>query len=424
MIIYDRGIKQLLSCTHSNNYSIVRIVHINIPFRLSMEDDDNIPPKQSTTISLAHTTSNLSTSPLPKRIRRSKSPPHAYITPCTPSPHPPTTSQSVMTSIPRAQPLSFNMLKVPLVNDLLAIFQRSDEFKQLQYENKLAGNSILSAVFWQPLVDNIVSAVHACITTKKSALANKQKVLTRQIEEVLVEFVDSHYSDFELIVLADLPGHLKGVIRLHTTNFIRIIKREMCHDITTGSTKLKSIVRHAFETKLSELMSEGIMRLSGRESLYYITGWLLRAALKAAKRREKEVKEQLRVLVVNGSSTRELAVDNNDLPTMKVEQVEKFGGLSYATNDFFVFVQRLEYVFIHTLTPELLMMNGSCLIEMVYGALNEEDLVFDAIAKFCEDNVGVEVISSVVKYITRTYCRMRGKDFARKIMSKNTKSLQ
>ena len=92
-------------------------------------------------------------------------------------------------------------------------------------------------------------------------------------------------------------------------------------------------------------------------------------------------------------------------------------------------VQRLlSYTFLYRsrngLRPELLMMNGSCLIEMVYGALNKEEMVFDAIAKFCEENVAVEVISSVVKYITHTYCQMRGKDFARKLMSKNTKSLQ
>ena len=36
----------------------------------------------------------------------------------------------------------------------------------------------------------------------------------------------------------------------------------------------------------------------------------------------------------------------------------------------------------------------------------------------------VDVISSVVTYITRAYCRMRGKDFARKVMSTNTHSLK
>ena len=36
----------------------------------------------------------------------------------------------------------------------------------------------------------------------------------------------------------------------------------------------------------------------------------------------------------------------------------------------------------------------------------------------CED----ENVLIVTKYITRTYCRLRGKDFSRKIMSRDTKS--
>ena len=329
-----------------------------------------------------------------------------------------------MTSSPLSPPAVFNTLKVPLIKDLLAIFERSNEFEQLQHDNRLVGDDILSEVLWQPLLDSIVTTVQACLVRKKSLLANKQKALTRSIEEVLVSFVESKYGKFSLVGRVDLPGHLKGVIRLHATTFIRITKREMCHDITGGGTKVRCIVRHAFETGITDLTNEGAMRLSGRESLYYIAGWLLRAALKASKQREKDVKEQLRVLVTNASFTKELAIVDNNLPTAKVDRVEKFGGLNYATGDFFIFVQRLEYVFVKTLTPELLVMNGSSLIELVYVALNEDKNVFNLTAKFCEGNVNIEVISTVVAYLTRTYCRMRGKDFARKIMSKDTKSLQ
>ena len=69
-------------------------------------------------------------------------------------------------------------------------------------------------------------------------------------------------------------------------------------------------------------------------------------------------------------------------------------------------------------------MNGSCLIALVYEILNTEDCVLNMIAKFCEDNISSEIIHAVTKYITRAYCRMRGKDFARKLMSRDTKSLK
>ena len=51
------------------------------------------------------------------------------------------------------------------------------------------------------------------------------------------------------------------------------------------------------------------------------------------------MKEQVRVLVANYSFSRESAINNDSLPTIKVERVEKFGGLSYANNDFLLLVQ-------------------------------------------------------------------------------------
>ena len=47
------------------------------------------------------------------------------------------------------------------------------------------------------------------------------------------------------------------------------------------------------------------------------------------------MKEQLRVLVANVTFFREIAIDNDNLPTAKVERVEKFGGCNYASDDFF-----------------------------------------------------------------------------------------
>jgi len=61
--------------------------------------------------------------------------------------------------------------------------------------------------------------------------------------------------------------------------------------------------------------------------------------------------------VANASSTRELALEDSSLHTVKVEIVEQFGGLNYTGPGFFSFVERLEYVFRKTLTPEMLIMN-------------------------------------------------------------------
>ena len=57
----------------------------------------------------------------------------------------------------------------------------------------------------------------------------------------------------------DLPGHLRGVIRLHATNFIQITKQEMCHDITSG-IQVKAILRHNFQADILQLTGIEQMR--------------------------------------------------------------------------------------------------------------------------------------------------------------------
>ena len=46
--------------------------------------------------------------------------------------------------------------------------------------------------------------------------------------------------------------------------------------------------------------------------------------------------------------------------------------MDYANDTLFSFVKRLEFVLKHTLTPEILTMNGLYLIKLVYESLNTE----------------------------------------------------
>ena len=147
-------------------------------------------------------------------------------------------------------------------------------------------------------------------------------------------------------------------------------------------------------------------------------------SLKAAKQRDTVVREQLNTLVLTLTLPKEVALSNNNVPTMKVERVEQFGVLAYANEEFFRFFERLEYVFRKTLTPKLLMMNGSSLIDVVYEGFNTQECVLNIVSDFCESNINSDIIQTVTKYITRSYCRMRGKDFVRKLMSRDTHSLK
>ena len=56
-------------------------------------------------------------------------------------------------------PTSFKALKEPLINDLLTLFKKSHEFKELQNDNEIEVSKILCIDLWLPFMENIVQAV-------------------------------------------------------------------------------------------------------------------------------------------------------------------------------------------------------------------------------------------------------------------------
>ena len=121
------------------------------------------------------------------------------------------------------------------MNDLIALFQQSHEFQEIQYDNKLDLAAITNLELWQSMLDSVMRCVSECLVAKKTMLASKQKTLSKRLEEVLGTFVDANYTTFEVEKSEHhLPFHMKGVFHFHATNFVRITKREMCHNVTDG----------------------------------------------------------------------------------------------------------------------------------------------------------------------------------------------
>lgn len=83
-------------------------------------------------------------------------------------------------------PLSVITFRVPLVDDVIDIFKKSHEFKGIQHDNTPDADDITSAQLWKPLLDSTVMRVNDCLVKKKSPLANKKKILTKCLEEILV----------------------------------------------------------------------------------------------------------------------------------------------------------------------------------------------------------------------------------------------
>lgn len=124
-----------------------------------------------------------------------------------------------------------------------------------------------------------MNCVNDYLVTKKSSLTSKEKALTRYLEDIIVAFVKSNYKSFEVEVsLCHLLRHMKGLFRLHTSKCLRIMKREMCHNVTDGGKVVKAIVNLVFEMDFVVLRDEQCMQQSGSESLLYGTGFAETAA--------------------------------------------------------------------------------------------------------------------------------------------------
>lgn len=117
-------------------------------------------------------------------------------------------------------------------------------------------------------------------------------------------------------------------------------------------------------------------------------------------------------------------IADKNLPTAKVERTEMFGELKYISSQYFDFILRIEYVFIKVLTPLNLSVLGSKIISDIYSAFQSNETLFEYVKinilgiAYGYDNENEEVgIREVISYMTRTYCRMRGKDFVRNLMA-------
>jgi hypothetical protein len=179
-------------------------------------------------------------------------------------------------------PSSFSVLKDPQVDDIIALFKKSHEFKEIQLDFPISPTSkILSRDMWKPFMDAIVNSVREqCLATKKSNLPFRKKTLTNKLNELLSNFVSDHLDSFsdQGTDNCALPNHWKAVLRSHASNFLRTTKREMCNNLSEGLHQIKEIVHNAFTLDIVKLREEMKMQQSSKETLYYIAGWLLRAS--------------------------------------------------------------------------------------------------------------------------------------------------
>ena len=149
-----------------------------------------------------------------------------------------------------------------------------------------------------------------------------------------------------------------------------------------------------------------------------MAGWYAHALRKASLRRQSNVQSMTRNVYNNITVGKDVA-GRASLSIHKVGRVELFGGLKHVSHAYFMFILRMEYVLTKILTPEKLVMMRSDLITNVYGELSSNPNDLRLIRSFYiggSDTPNDDTFSELVVRLTRSYCRMRGKDFVRKYM--------
>lgn len=334
-------------------------------------------------------------------------------------------------------PTNFETLKAVNVKDVLSVYFESESCQSLLRDER-SSLEVMKAIpleNWKELTEDVIDSIKKAMEPWKSEKTGRNLKITKvslskrsnhfasTVLEAQKKFAKTNWKYFDGEEKREnlLKNHSIAIALMHAIRFTRYVKYEMKYEISIGKKKVRDIVNTAFTSRMETIEKEFSDKRT-KEALYYIAGWLLHAINQASKRRRKELGRILESIVIQGNETNKEKA-RKELPAMKIEKCEQLDGLKYSSQSFFDFVMRMEYVFVNLLTPELLVMNGSGLIDMVFVELASDNNAMKILYQFTGDEYEERDINDALKFISQTYCRMRGKDFCRRLMAIDTNSL-
>jgi hypothetical protein len=197
------------------------------------------------------------------------------------------------------------------------------------------------------------------------------------------------------------------------------------------SQQLQRCVEHISTTPLDRLLEEGIDK-----RVYYIAGFLCRAAEKEAARRTKDpnspgfdvgqcIKEAADHFVSEKSPS-EVDEVKSSLPDGVTELVDKwslFGGLKYPTRQFYYLIAKIEYCYVQLANAQNLRTYGGVVISYICNEIAANSaLVGHFGSLFRDGSFDDSTIRLAFKYYTKVFGNMRVKDLSRKLNSQLHKS--
>ena len=259
--------------------------------------------------------------------------------------------------------------------------------------------------FWMYVYKKEMINVRECAVDRRTQLVSRNKKLILMDTELCRSFAKEKC----------------GIMTEQSVLFV------LCHEFIKVSRSfryssdhlrsLPSFIRDIFSCSDVEIL--GNYNRVAQETLYYITGWTIHAVKKIAPRRKKDTRHAL-VYLANSVTVDDLdGNQKSQLPTGKVDRLISFGGLCYATYAYFVFMARMETIYSNILSEEYIVALGTNIVEHIRLKLKSEAVVIDLLVRFVPPSVSPKCFSEVVDYLFMIYSRMRGKDFAMKLLKKN-----
>jgi hypothetical protein len=101
-----------------------------------------------------------------------------------------------------------------------------------------------------------------------------------------------------------------------------------------------------------------------------------------------------------------------------------FGGLYFSNREFHRLIARVETVFESSLTIMNAFFSGASLVADLLSQLKENNHIREAMRSMLPTGTTEVELKWVLHYVLRTYTRMRGKNYVRRLMSRSKASLE
>ena len=164
---------------------------------------------------------------------------------------------------------------------------------------------LLDPKLWTDTIKKFIEIIKGCLTNKVTKFKLMQWKLLPEELKLRREFARSHVHQF--IYRGSGPPQDPpndnysskeiGILLFMFDNVIEFVKSNLCKNTSATMKNVKERVEEAFTLdaesihgKYSELALDHEKNV--KETVYYISGWLLQACKKAATRRMKEIKRQ------------------------------------------------------------------------------------------------------------------------------------